>query len=68
MSDEVDRRPIEERIAAVRAQEEAGELPTAEDQAKDWTCPECGFSTEDPQEILRHQAIHNPAAPPEEQP
>lgn len=62
MADEVDRRPIEERIAAVRAQEQAGELPTAQDQNKDWTCPECGFATEDPHEILQHQALHPPAS------
>jgi hypothetical protein len=55
----VDRRPIEERIAAVRAQEEAGELPVTGD--KSWQCSFCDFGTVDPQEAIAHEAIHPPS-------
>jgi len=58
-NDGVDRRPLEERIAAVRAQEKAGLLPTGD--TRDWTCPVCGDCTNDPKEIMRHQGVHPPA-------
>jgi hypothetical protein len=58
MPDEVDRRPIEERIAVVRAQEALGELPSGDGEQKVWICGECDFPTADPQEVLRHRARH----------